>query len=141
MIVCRIRFQVHSIKFLGRRQINSEVRNWKLQFFCFRPTFGPIWTNFTCFRKKIVKIGPKVGLKQENYIRKNFFWVYWHILHCYLEADSGYRQCQEPHFGSIMPYLQCVVSFFLNLAQFNSFLSLIIFEQQIISIVTVAVRN
>ena len=25
--------------------------------------------------KKIVKIGPKVGLKQENYIRKNFFWV------------------------------------------------------------------
>ena len=30
--------------------------------------FGPIWTNFTCFRQKFVEIGLKVGLKQENCI-------------------------------------------------------------------------
>ena len=75
-------FRLHSKKFLGRRQENAQVRNGIMQFFCFRPTFGPIWTNFTCFRptfgplrinftcfgQKFVQIGPKVGLKQENCI-------------------------------------------------------------------------
>ena len=71
---------IHSKKFLGRREENAEVRSGKMQFYCFRPTFGPIWTNF-CLKQvkfvhtghiglnvdlkhvKFIQIGPKVGLK------------------------------------------------------------------------------
>ena len=73
-------FHVLSKIFLGCRQKNSEARIDKLQFSCFRSTFGkilpvldhrlvpfgPIWTNFTCLRQKFVQIGSKVGLKQET---------------------------------------------------------------------------
>ena len=59
--------RIHLKKFLGRRLENSEVLNGKLQFFCFRPTFGPIWKNFTCFRPTF-GCTTKVGLKQENCI-------------------------------------------------------------------------
>ena len=37
---------LHSKKILGRRQENAQVRNGKMQFSCFRPTFDPIWANF-----------------------------------------------------------------------------------------------
>ena len=71
---------LYSKKFLWHRQENAEVRSGKMQFSCFRPTFGPIWTNF-CLKQvqfvhighirlkvdlkqvKFVQIGPKVGLK------------------------------------------------------------------------------
>ena len=78
---------IHSKKCLGRQQKNSEVRNGKLQFSCFipsfgqiltnftcfRPNFGSIWTNFTYFRQKFVLIGPKVDLGIFLSAPQNFF--------------------------------------------------------------------
>ena len=50
--------QEHSKKFLGRRHKNSEVRNGRLQFFCFRPTFAPVWSNMDKFHLFQTKICP-----------------------------------------------------------------------------------
>ena len=73
---------LHPKIFWGTDRKMPEVQNGKMQFSFFRPTFGPIltnfiyfrptfgliWTNFTCFRQKFVQIGPKIGLKHENCI-------------------------------------------------------------------------
>ena len=76
--ICSVKYQnkifssslsiLHSKKFLGRRQENAEVRNGKMQFCCFRPTFGVILTNFTCFRPTFGPIWTNFCLKQENCI-------------------------------------------------------------------------
>ena len=56
----------HSKKFLGRRQKNFKIRNGKLQFSCFRPTFGPIWTSFTCFRPIFGPVSPNFTVSDKN---------------------------------------------------------------------------
>ena len=98
---------MHSKKFLGRRQKNSEVRNWKLQFFYFRPTFGPIWPNFTFSDKSWSKTGkllfhfgprhfpvdaPKIVLSVTN----NKQIIHRYIIYPYSNRKRFYQGCPPP---------------------------------------------
>ena len=68
--------RLHSKKFLGPRQENSEVRNGKLQFSYSRPTFGPIWINFTCFRSTFGPIWTILPVSDKNLseLDQKFVW-------------------------------------------------------------------
>ena len=91
---------LHSKKILGHQQENAEVRNGKMEFSCFRPIFGPIWTNFTCFRQKFGQTGPKVSLKQEN---------------CIFLLRTSALSCLRPKNFSISRMYYSIVVFVINL--------------------------